>query len=116
MSQIVPQISHQFNSEGRNFVVKAETQSTHAWVNGEPVFTDTEVVVLESTNADGYDHKLQVVMPLAAAIEFAKACVAAQQQADEDAWIEAMCQRHLDHMALVDDAIEHDYAWIRQGC
>ena len=113
---IVPQISHQFNSEGRYFTVKAETQSTHAWVNGEPVFTDTEVVVLESTNADGYDHKLQVVMPLAAAIEFAKAVLAAQQQADEDAWIEAMYQRHLDHMALVDDALEHDYEWIRQGC
>ena len=105
---IVPQISHQFNSEGRYFTVKAETQSTHAWVNGEPVFTDTEVVVLESTNADGYDHKLQVVMPLAAAIEFAKAVLAAQQQAVEDAWIEEMYQRHLDHQALVDAALEHE--------
>lgn len=105
---IVSQISHQFNSEGRNFVVKAETQSTHTWVNGEPVFTDNEVVVLESTNADGYDHKLQVVMPLAAAIEFAKAVLAAQQQADEDAMIDEMYKRHLDHMALVDDALESE--------
>lgn len=105
---IVPQISHQFNSEGRNFTVKAETQSTHAWVNGEPVFTDTEVVVLESTNADGYDHKLQVVMPLAAAIEFAKAVLAAQEEAAMDAWIEEQYQRHLDHMALVDDALESE--------
>ena len=108
---IVSQISHQFNSEGRNFVVKAETQSTHAWVNGEPVFSDTEVVVLESTNADGYDHKLQVVMPLAAAIEFAKAVLAAQQQADEDAMIDEMWRRHQDRFALVDDALEHEIAF-----
>lgn len=105
---IVSQISHQFNSEGRNFTVKAETQSSHTWVNGEPVFSDTEVVVLESTNADGYDHKLQVVMPLAAAIEFAKAVLAAQQQADEDAMIDEMYKRHLDHIALVDDALESE--------
>ena len=105
---IVSQIAHEFKSEGRNFTVKAETQSTHQWVNGEPVFSDTEVVVLESTNADGYDHKLQVVMPLAAAIEFAKAVLAAQQQADEDAWIDEMYKRHLDHMALVDDALESE--------
>jgi len=104
----VSQISHQFNSEGRNFTVKAETQSTHKWVNGEPVFSDTDVVVLESTNADGYDHKLQVVMPLAAAIEFAKAVLAAQQQADEDAMIDEMYKRHLDHIALVDDALESE--------
>lgn len=113
---IVSQVSHQFNSDGRIFTVKAETQSTHEWVNGEPVFNDNEVVVLESTNSEGYDRKLQVVMPLAAAIEFAKAVLAAQQQAAEDALIEAMYQRHLDHEALMDDAIEHDYAWIRQGC
>jgi hypothetical protein len=105
---IVSQIAHEFNSDGRIFTVKAETQSTHAWVNGEPVFSDSEVVVLESTNEDGYDRKLQVVMPLAAAIEFAKAVLAAQQQAEEDAWIEQMYQRHLDQQALADSALEHE--------
>jgi hypothetical protein len=104
---IVPQVAHQFNNDGRTYTVKAETQTTHAWVNGEPVFTETSVVVLESTNADGYDRQLQVVMPLAEAIAFAKAVLAAQAQADEDAWIDRMYQDELDRQFVVHCAVEH---------
>lgn len=104
----VAQPLHTFKSEGKIVTLKSETQSTHIWVNGEPVFTDSEVVVMESSNEEGYNHQMQVVMPLAAAIEFAKAILAAQEEAEMDAWIDEMYQRHLDHAAMVDDALESE--------
>lgn len=103
---ILPQVSRQFNQDGRTYTVKAETQSTHEWVNGEPVFTDTPVVVLESTNADGYDRQLQVVMPLAEAIAFAKAVLAAQaaqEEAEYEAMAEAEYQDYRDWVAHYED-------------
>lgn len=110
---ILAQPLHTFKSDGRNVTVKAETQSAHQWVDGKPVFTDTEVVVMESTNADGYDHKLQVVMPLADAIAFAKAVLASQEEEDAalDAHIEEMYQRRQDYAALVDDALESEISF-----
>jgi hypothetical protein len=62
------------------------------------------------------------VIGLKEAIAIAKAVLASQAQelADEDAkyeaWLEQEYSRRQDYLALVDDAIEHDYAWIRQGC
>jgi hypothetical protein len=81
---MIAQISHQYKTADRVYTVKAETQTTHAWVNGEPVFTETPVVILESANADGYDRQLQAVMPLAQAIEIAKAVLAQAAQAQRD--------------------------------
>lgn len=116
----VTQSAQSFKSQGRVFSIKAETQVSHQWINGEPVFTGTEIVTIESTNEEGYAHQLLTAMPLADAVAMAKAILAQAQPADEDAaydaHIEAMYERHLDHQALVEDAIEHDYEWIRQGC
>lgn len=70
----------------------------------------------EEHASEGQFGQLVTVIALSDAIAIAKAVLAAQQQAEEDAWIEEQYQRHLDHLALQDDAIEHDYEWIRQGC
>lgn len=49
---------------------------------------------------------LRTVIPLQEAIAIAKAVLAAQMQADEDAWIDEMYARTMDRAALVDDALE----------
>lgn len=74
---------------------------------------DGETLVLaesrnEDSAAEGNYSRLLTVIPLQEAIVMAKAILAAQQQADEDAMIEAMWQRHLDRQALLDSTLEHD--------
>lgn len=62
---------------------------------------------------------LLTVIPLQEAIAMAKALLASQEpviDAEYDAFIEAEWERYQDHQALMDDALEHDYEWIRQGC
>lgn len=100
-----------FNAENRIVTVKTETQSTHTWINGEPQFSDSEVIVIESTNSEGNNH-LRTVMPLAAAIEFAKAVLATQQQAQDDAWIDEQWLRYQDRFAMEDDAMARDIVFV----
>ncbi|MCC6457850.1 MAG: hypothetical protein IT328_23035 [Caldilineaceae bacterium] len=105
MNTIIAQPLHTFKT-GDTFV--------GATVDGD------NLVIGETRNeehaSEGHFSNLLTVIPLADAIAMAKAILTQAQQAEEDAWIEEMYQRQLDHEALVDDAIEHDYNWIRHGC
>lgn len=60
-------------------------------------------------------HVLHTVIPLQEAIAIAKAILAAQQQVEDEAWLDELYQRHLDRQALVDDALESDVRFWRES-
>lgn len=62
----------------------------------------------EEAAADGNYGRLLTVIPLVEAIAIAKAVLALQEQAEVDAMVDAMYQRHQDRQVLVDSALEHD--------
>lgn len=96
---IVAQTLHTFNS-GDTFV--------GAQLDGG------NLVIGETRNEEHANEgkfNLLTVIPLADAVAMAKAILAAQEEAEMDAHIEAMYQRHLDRFALVDSALEHEIAF-----
>ncbi|MCC6454851.1 MAG: hypothetical protein IT328_07915 [Caldilineaceae bacterium] len=112
---ILQQPTHLVNEiDGRMLAVSADVDHSYTWVNGKPVFTDTQVIEIKSVNHENVYQQLRVVLPLAEAISMAKA-ILATQQADEDeaydAWIEKQYQQYLDHQALADDALCHEVAF-----
>lgn len=62
----------------------------------------------EEAASEGNYSRLLTVIPLQEAIAMAKAILATQAQAQEDAWIDAQYQRHLDRQAMLDSTLEHD--------
>lgn len=98
------------------------TQPLHTFKDGDTFIAagiENGTLVLGATRneeaaAEGKFPQLITVMNLTDAIALAKALLAsqAQEMVDEDAkydaWVEAQYQRHLDHQALVDSALEHD--------
>ena len=71
----------------------------------------------EEHASEGQYGQLVTVIHLSDAIAIAKAILAsrAQELHDEEAkyeaWLEVQYQRHLDHQALVDSALEHEVAF-----
>ena len=112
---IVQQSTHLVNEiDGRQLQVSADVDHSYTWVNGEPVFTDTQVIEIKSVNHENVYQQLRVVLPLAEAIAMAKAILATQQAEEDaafDAWIDAQYVRWLDHQALVDDALVHEISF-----
>lgn len=83
--------------------------------NGNLVIGETRN---EEAAQEGKFGTLLTVIPLQEAIAMAKALLAAQEDEDAafDAHLEKEWERRQDYMTMEDDAIEHDYAWIVQGC
>jgi len=94
---ILAQPLHTFK-DGNSFVAAAID-------NGQLVIAQTGN---EEHAQEGKFGQLVTVINLQDAIAIAKAVLAAQEQAEEDAWIDELYQRHLDRQALVDSALEHD--------
>jgi hypothetical protein len=102
------------------------SQPLHTFKDGATFVAATidngQLVIAQARNeeaaAEGKYPQLITVMNLTDAIALAKALLASQAIEDEayDAFIEKEWERYQDHLMMVDDAIEHDYAWIRQGC
>lgn len=93
----------------------AHTYKTADTFVGAQVEGDT-LIIAESRNeeaaSEGNYSRLLTVMPLVEAIAMAKAILATQTQAQEDAHVDAMWQRHLDRQALLDSTLEHDIVFI----
>lgn len=95
------QTLHQYKAE-EGVVVAFQTGHSFDWQTGE----STPTVELEQSRNGGESFTCRAIIPLSEAIAFAKAILAAQEQAEDDAWIDAQYERHLDRMALEDDALE----------
>lgn len=84
--------------------------------NGNLVLGETRN---EENAQEGHFGTLLTVIPLVEAIAMAKALLASQEpivDAAFDAHLEKEWERRQDYLMMEDDAIEHDYVWIAQGC
>lgn len=92
-------------------------QTLHTYKTADNVFVGATVegqtlVIANTRNeehaSEGKFLNLVTVIPLADAIAIAKAVLALQIQADEDAYIDEMYARYQDRQAMEDDHLEHE--------